>query len=76
MLSEDLLVELHKLNRAGKLRVVQLLVNELALQEEEHVLAGTQFEVWSPYDAPGAAQTLLGMLAQDEARRETTVGQS
>ena len=34
MLSNELLAALHKLNRADKLRAVQFLVNELAVEEE------------------------------------------
>lgn len=33
MLSRELITELHKLNRADKLRVVQLLVNDLSQEE-------------------------------------------
>ena len=71
MLPIELLTELHKLNRADKLRVVQILVNELAVEEEALLAAGTHYEVWSPYDAPDAAQTLLKMLEADEKARDT-----
>jgi hypothetical protein len=69
MLPNDLLTELHKLNRSDKLRVVQILVNELAVEEEATLVSGAHYEVWSPYDAPGAAQTLLKMLEADEKSR-------
>jgi hypothetical protein len=70
MLSEQLLSELHKLNRTEKLRVVQILVNELAVDEsapEVLIQAGAQYEVWSPYDAFEAAHILQDML--DEYKR-------
>lgn len=65
MLSELLKTELQKLNRAEKLRVVQMLVEQLA--QEEELLTALQYEVWSPYDAPGAAAILTEAL--DEERR-------
>ena len=68
MISEHLLEELRQLNRAEKLRVVQLLVNQIA--EEEAILVGTEYEVWSPYDAPGAAAILMDMLEEDRQRNE------
>jgi hypothetical protein len=71
MLSEQLLSELHNLNRTEKLHVVQILVNELALEElmpETSSEAARQYEIWSPYDAFEAANTLQTML--DEYKRE------
>ena len=71
MLSEQLLSELHKLSQAEKLRVVQMLVNELAAQESgaaPALVAGAQYEVWSPYDAFAAAKTLQSML--DDYKRD------
>lgn len=64
MLSRELIMELHNLNRADKLRIVQLLVNDLA--QEEHLLAPNgHYEVWSPYDAADAADVLMRMLEED-----------
>ena len=48
MLTDELLNELHRLNRSDKLRVVQLLVNELAAREEEIFMQSGEYEVWSP----------------------------
>ena len=59
---EELFVELRKLNRADKLRAMQLLVLELASEEEALLLPGMQYEVWSPFDAPRAAETLTKLL--------------
>jgi hypothetical protein len=59
MLSNELLQELHQLSRSEKLRVVQMLVNELA---EEEILTASDYEVWSPYDSAGAATILTEML--------------
>lgn len=63
MLSDMLKQELDKLNRVDKLRVVQMLVEQLA--QEEELLTSREYEIWSPYDAPGAAAILIDMLEED-----------
>ena len=65
MISNELIEQLHQLNRADKLRVIQLLVGDLAAEESAYFTPGATYEVWSPYDAPAAAQTLLQMLEDD-----------
>jgi hypothetical protein len=66
MISETLITELQILSRAEKLKVVQLLINQLASEEEKLLVAGTQYEIWSPFDAAGAAQTLTALLDEDK----------
>ncbi len=61
MIPEELLAQLHSLSRADKLEVIQILVNELAL-EEARLMPGSQYEVWSPYDSAGAAEQLTKIL--------------
>ncbi len=63
MLTDVLKQELDKLNRAEKLRVVQMLVEQLA--QEEALLTSREYEIWSPYDAPGAAAILMDMIEED-----------
>jgi hypothetical protein len=58
----DLLPELHRLSRADKLRAMSFLVNELAKDENVLLEHGALYEVWSPYGASQAAETLLKML--------------
>lgn len=60
MLSESLISELQKLSHADKLRVVQMLVNQLA--HEEEILTAAEYEIWSPYDVLGAAEILTKLL--------------
>ena len=65
MLNEQLLTELHKLDRTQKLSVVQLLVNDLASDEAllaETFPPGAVYEVWSPYDSAEAAQQMQAIL--------------
>jgi hypothetical protein len=66
---EELFSELRKLKRADKLRAMQLLVWDLAVEEEALLLPGAQYEVWSPFDAPGAAEALTSMLQADQEAR-------
>jgi len=70
MLSDELLAQLHQLSRAEKLRVVQLLANELAAEEEGLLTPGMEYEVWSPYDAAKAADGLMKMQEEDRQTRD------
>ncbi len=62
MAIDELLSELRKLNRADKMRAMQVLVIELASEEEALLSPGVHYEVWSPYDAPDTASELLRLL--------------
>ena len=66
MISETLFDELQKLDRGDKLRIIQILAGELAVEENAPLQAGATYEVWSPFDASDAANTLLKMLEDDE----------
>ena len=66
MTLEELFVELRKLSRADKLRAMQTLVQDLASEEDALLIPGMTYEVWSPYDAGEAAQTLLNMLESEK----------
>jgi hypothetical protein len=48
----------------------ELLAHDLALDEEGRCAAGARYEVWSPYDAAGAADALTQLLAEDARTRE------
>lgn len=63
MLSRELLDELHKLERADKVKVIQILAGDLAIDEEAYFQDGTYYDFWSPIDAPEAARILTQMLA-------------
>jgi len=63
MVSAELLNTLRTLNRAEKLHVLQVLVSELAQEEEATLLRpGLAYPVWSPYDAHEAADAMLTVL--------------
>ena len=58
---------LHELDRADKLRVLLLLVYELAQEEGALLQPGIAYPVWSPYDSFEAANTLLNVLKEAES---------
>ena len=68
MLPEQLISDLHKLNRADKLKAVQLLVDDLSLEEEFGLVPGAEYEIWSPYDSAEAASILTKMLDEEEQK--------
>jgi len=67
MTLEQLLPELAGLSRADKLKVVESLTKEL---DDEDCLSSIEhhrnYDVWSPYDADEAAETLLDLLQATE----------
>jgi len=65
MVSSDVLSELHGLSKADKLRVIQILVADIAREEGVPALPAGEYSVWAPYDAFQAAETLLGALEED-----------
>ena len=69
MSTEEVFGELRKLSRVNKLRAMEILVLELAAEEESLLSTGTEYEVWSPFDSPAAAQSLTKLLEQDKEAR-------
>lgn len=67
MISRELLDELQQLGRTDKLAIIQMLTDELAVEEASYFKCGASYDVWSPYDAPEAAKTLLRMLDDERA---------
>jgi hypothetical protein len=75
MVVEDLLPLVKKLDRAGKIHLMQSLLHELAeedgivLLDTEHLIMGNQtYPIRSPTDAHEAANTLLTLLEQDKIK--------
>ena len=66
MALNELLPALHELSRREKLYVVQVLVSELAQEEETLLQPDVEYSVDSPYDADEAAETLLKVLAESK----------
>jgi len=68
VLSENLIHELRKLNRVDKLRAMQVLVTELAVEEDTLLMPGATYEILTPYGNEAAAQVLLEFL--EAAKKE------
>jgi hypothetical protein len=62
MLSQSLIHDLRNLNRVDKLRAVQVLVTELALEEETLLIPGGTYEILTPFGNEAAAQVLQNVL--------------
>ena len=62
---EELMGELHKLKRADKLRAIQVLAQDLAM-EEATLIPNAHYEIWSPFDSASTANALLDMLNKSE----------
>ncbi len=68
MLPDTLIRDLRKLNRADKLRALQLLISELASEEQIDLIADASYELLTPYGNEIAAHTLYAVLkAAEEA---------
>ncbi len=59
---EQLVSELQKLNRADKLRAMQILVSALSAEEDAWLIPGVSYEIITPYGNEAAAQVLLDVL--------------
>lgn len=70
MLLNELIDELKRLPRADKLRVMQVLVNELAAEENALLVSNTPYEIFTPYGNEAAAQILYEAL-QVEVGKES-----
>jgi hypothetical protein len=63
----EILPDVQALPRADKLRLIQLLAQELAEAEDPPVLMpGESYPVWSPHDSFAAANTLLEFLRTED----------
>lgn len=61
----EMLPTLHALPRPEKWRLIQLLVADLACEEETpSIEAGRAYPIWSPHDAYDAADALLKVLEE------------
>ena len=64
----ELLPEARSLSRTDKLRLIQVLAQDLAGDEGTGVEAGHDYAVWSPDRAFDAADVMLRALAADRAQ--------
>jgi hypothetical protein len=62
MTAEEMLVEFRQLNRVEKIRILQLFVNDLAVDEGAIFPPDVVYEVWSPFDSAEAAFALQKVI--------------
>jgi len=63
----DVLPDVRALSRGEKLRLIQLLAQELERDEAELIEPGRSYPLWSPDRAFSAAASLLQALEADKA---------
>jgi hypothetical protein len=66
MISDELWTQLHKLNRVEKLRVIQVLVNELANDAALLLQPDIEYPIYTPYGNEAAAEILHKVLMDTE----------
>lgn len=63
----EILPSIRSLSRTERIRLIQLLAEDLASEEAMLGLTvGAEYPVWSPYDSFAAADTLQEFLHRDE----------
>jgi hypothetical protein len=67
MLTEKFLEEMRQLSRADKLRIIQMLLHDLAIEENAALDTDSVYEIWSPYDSAETAAALMQMLEDNQA---------
>ena len=65
MITHELLLELQRLDRDEKLKILRLLANELSIDIGKYFEDRSAFKVSPPFRAPDAAVTLLERLEED-----------
>ncbi|NEO51299.1 MAG: hypothetical protein F6K55_47385 [Moorea sp. SIO4A3] len=68
MVSSELISTLRELSRSDKFYIIQILISELAQQETDLIKPDQSYQVWSPYDAVEAADTMLKVLQAAKAQ--------
>ena len=64
----DVLPEVQKLSRRDKIRLIQLLAQDLERDEEELIQPGRSYPIWSPDRAFTAAAELLQALEDEKGQ--------
>jgi hypothetical protein len=57
----ELIPTIKNLNRSNKIKLLQLIINDLAKEEELNLIQGENYPVYSPLNAFEAADTLLNL---------------
>jgi hypothetical protein len=68
MTVQEVFEGLHQLSAEDKFRAVQLLLRDLAVEEESLLKHGGEYELWSQYDSADAAARLLQIMREEEQK--------
>lgn len=61
----ELLPRVRSLSRADRVRLVEILTSDLAADEGTAIIEpNREYEIWSPFDAFDAAETMLRVLEE------------
>ena len=63
---QELFESLHQLDTDDKFKAVQLLLKDLASDEEKILKHGGEYEMWSQYDSADAAARLMQIMREEE----------
>lgn len=74
MVVEELIPTLRELNRADKWRLMQVLVSDLAQEEENLLLPPGDYPVWTPLESYDAAGEMMAFL--EEVRLKNATGRA
>ncbi|MEQ1604528.1 MAG: hypothetical protein ABL999_06640 [Pyrinomonadaceae bacterium] len=66
MTYSEALTTLRRLNRKDKIRAIQFLANEVAMEEEVYFEEGRTYEIFSPHESFEAAGQLRELLEESE----------
>ena len=66
MITVELLNTLRQLDKAEKLRVIQVLASELTVEEDHLIESEKDYPIWSPHHADKAADVMLKLLREAE----------
>jgi hypothetical protein len=70
MLSPELKNQVLTLPIRDRLELIQAISDSLQNQPAMQLESGVPYEVWTPLDAPQAAQSLLNLLASESAKSQ------
>ncbi len=64
----EILPSLRQLNHKEKLKAVQFLVNEIAVEEDSLIEGGKEYPIYSVYDSFEAGDALMKLLEEENAK--------
>lgn len=62
----EMLPEVRSLSRGDKIKLIQVLAQELERDETEVIQSGRDYPIWSPDAAFAAGAAMLGVLAEEQ----------